>query len=157
VNKNNILYIGAGAAFIFWMARRGQQFAKTLKIGFKKIPSFNLKRTQQTFFTKIYFNVILLVNNSTDTAGTIKSANIKVSINGKKFGNIEQSTPIAIAPNAVTEIPFLFPISTLNLFSNIIALKQAIVNRTGINLTLEGIAITNVGDIEFKETLNAFG
>ena len=147
------IILGAAAigAFILYKTGALKSFLKTYRVKLGK-PSFNQSETAGSWYSKVFINVPLLLDNPTNLEGTVTAVKLDVGLNGKKVTEIQKSGTAQIKPNSVSTINLLVGIPVTSVPGLVKIVTQGI-KGTSINLTINGAIDTTEGLVNINETV----
>lgn len=115
--KKNIIWIIAGAAAIYFLAKKS--LAKKLQFSFK-----NLSTSGN--FTSPKINIRLLALNPSNQTAKINSIVGELYVNDNFIGDVSSFMPQIIMPNAESEVSFSIKPSLFSAFSTV---KNLVINK----------------------------
>jgi len=131
----------------------GKAFVKQKQIKLHSL-KFNLAETQKALFTKLFFDVVIKINNPTEFAATVRSYSLNLFYNGQLLTQAQTTGSVKINPNANTPISFKAGISVLNLPYNVKDIVEKIKSRSPVNIQIIGEVQTTLGTYKFNEIQN---
>jgi len=142
-NTTYLLVGGAILAYILYRQGAFKSFVSTyrLKLG---SPSINTSETQQSYYSKLFVNLPLLVENNSSLSGKITGVKLDVLLNGVKAAAVSKSGEAVLAPNSTSTINLLVGIPTLSAPALITNLIKG-VKGSGVVLSVQGAVDTNQG------------
>ena len=111
---------------------------------------FDNDTSKRNYYTRLYFNTELLIQNPTNTSITIKSVNFEFYSEGVKIGEFNDNKSFVVAPNTTTTKMLLVQFSTLNLTTGII---NAIKNKK-LKIDYKGDIKTNAIAIKYTDSID---
>ncbi len=150
--RNTILLIGSAAALAYILYKTGafKSFVSTYRLKLGK-PSVNNAETQASYFTKLFLNLPLQVENNSAFAGKITGVKLDVMLNGVKAAAVSKTGTAEVAPNSTSTINLLVGIPTVTAPSLIKQIIQG-VRGAGIVIAVKGALDTNQGLIDIDTT-----
>lgn len=115
----------AVGGFFAWSLWQKYEAGSTLQVNFSSVDFSNFPTV----------NVVLSCQNVTNTPLTINSLAGNISVQGQPFGSVSLTTPVTIAPNEITNVPFSVAVSLLSLPSSILNVMNAANGSVQVNIT----------------------
>lgn len=145
--------IGAAVVAGFFLYRAGafKSFLKTYRVKLGS-PSFNKSETASAWYTKVFINVPLLIDNPTSASGTVSAVKLDVGLNGKKVTEISKAGSADIKPNSTSTVNLLVGIPVANVPGLVKIVTQGL-KGSALNLTVSGAIDTSEGLINVNETV----
>lgn len=114
--------------------------------------SFDWLQTRNSLFTRIFFNVQILVNNPGAATMTVNAVNLNVYFNKNFLVSVNRTEPVTIPPGGGAKINLLAYVPTLSIFRDITAAYQSISNKEKITFDLIGGVTVPGGVIKINES-----
>lgn len=136
--KTALIAIGAGAlalvAYYYTSLKKTLTNLNVSVFGVK----YNSSRTQNSIFTKIWFELKLKIENPTDRLVTVNETLLDFYVSGKKVGEVRNFDKMTI--NAKTYSFLIIPtyIETLSIFNLISNFLESVKKGTPIKITVKG-------------------
>lgn len=148
MSKKNtaILPFLLGGGILYWIVSTFTKqtienvYKFTYKLGKVK---FNNPLSLKDYYSNLYFDAELLINNPTTTQLTINSVAFDFYYNGDKIGNFISNKSFVVLPNSTTIKNITIQLNTANLSGGIVTAiksKSITINYTGLIKTT-GVAI----------------
>jgi len=145
---NGIKFLIGAAAAGFLYNFLNKKKAALENIGITKIDlAIDLKKTQENFYLKLFYNLKIRLFNAASVNVTIKGIEAKFYLNGIEFGEISNNLKTIVGPkseNAINISASVQSASIVNSILDIISEKKAMIE-------VRGSLLTDLGLIEFKE------
>lgn len=97
------LAYGTGAILLFNYFKRKKAAGENLKFELVKV-SIDSKRTAETGFWKIFYDITVNMINSENASVVVKNLNLNVSVNGKNLGQLEQTIDFSVPAQSTKKI-----------------------------------------------------
>ena len=144
--KDLIIPVLLGGGILYWIINTFTKqtienvYKFTYKLGKVK---FNNARSLKDYYSNLYFDAELLINNPTTTQLTINSVAFDFYYNGDKIGNFLNDTSFVVAKDSTTIKNITIQLNTANISSSIItAIKSKAVTIDYVGLIkTSGLAI----------------
>lgn len=140
--------IGIGAAAYYQSMRKTIE-ALTGKLN--KI-SFDYDLTKNSFFTRLYFGVEVLINNPTSNPITVSSIYLSMFYNGRSVCNANKTESFNIKPGTSTVAIITVFIPTLSLYQNVQTAVNEISNGNPIDFNVVGGINIPAGTIKINQS-----
>lgn len=125
--KTALIAVGAGAlALVAYYYSGLFKTAKSLNVSIFGA-KYDSKKTQNSVFTKIWFELKLKVDNPTDRPVTVNETLLDFYVNGNKVGEVRNYQKLSINPKVYSYLiipTYLQTLSLFNLVSNFVAAVQ---------------------------------
>jgi LEA14-like dessication related protein len=155
--KKIILPIILGAGFL--VIDKVLKIKDFLRLATIELKNINIKseNLRNGDYSKIIFDLILILKNPTKLSGQIQSIYIDVYINGKKFANVKSAKAIEILPMKAITFHNDITIKTENLPIDLYNIIAAAIDNKNVNFNFVGVIRTNLGSINIdkKQTVTA--
>lgn len=136
--KTALIAVGAGAlALVAYYYSNLFKTAKRLSVSFFGA-KYNSERTGNSFFTKIWFELKLKVDNPTDRPVTINETLLDFYINGKKIGEVRNYDKVTIAPKVYSYLVIPTYILTLSIFRLVSDFLEKVKKNESITVNVKG-------------------
>ena len=112
------------------------------------IKSENLKNGD---YSKIVFDLILILKNPTNLSGKIKSIDINVFANGKKIGNLASAKSFDILPHKAISFHNDITLRTATLTTDLYSVIINAIESKQVNFNFVGTIKTNLGSINVNQ------
>lgn len=139
------------AALGIYFSQNLKSFFQSTSVQIGKI-TFNRKRSQGTVFTRLFFDVMIRVQNRSNIQGKINGGQLNFTYNDKLIATVNDIGSFALNAGGETVFPIGVAVQTLSLFPSIAQAIQTLKVGGQMKLRVTGEIITSVGNIKVDET-----
>lgn len=147
-----LLIGGVIGGILYYMYHNVNNFSNSLKFKFLNV-GFDSSKTAQYYFTKIALNLNLELGNSSNLSLNINRFDVTADVNGLSVATATKTEKIFIAGQGKTNVSIPIMIDTFALFPTVADFLDAIKTKKSITAEIKGTAMTNVGNVDFKQTV----
>lgn len=152
--KKLIPYISVAAigyGLIYWLMNK-----KKAGTNLKFVPvdiGIDTKKIKRAFFTKIFFNIKLMLTNDEAASVNVKSIELVISVNGKVLGYINNQDGFVVDARNSKTINLETSISSLGLIGFI---KDLVQDGFKFPVNVKGFINTDLGKIDINYTQTSY-
>jgi len=117
---------------------------------------FDMKSTKQSFFTKLYINISLAINNPTPVTITLQTINLGVYLNETKVGKMDKSSPTVLKSNSITKLTFKLKLPITAIAGTIKKAIKILKTTRDFKLWIRGKIDYGISEIDINEKITIF-
>jgi hypothetical protein len=145
-----LIPLAAAAGLIYYFKDQIRDFGRSLSVKIGKI-SFNRQASAAAAYLKIFFNVNLVVNNSSQLQGILKGGKLNLIVKDKVIATVDKIGSVTISGGQSITIPISVGVNTFSLVPTISDLLKVIGTGAAVTVRAVGVINTNYGDININE------
>lgn len=146
------LLIGGLAAYL-WFKNQKDAFAAGFRVGVSDV-GFDFKKSLESLFLKLWFNVTLKVDNPSDVAVKATGGSFSLSQGATVLGSAVVRGEAAIPAKQSAPIKFYVGIPLKGGVTIVKTIINKIKDQQTVTLGLNGFVSLNVGNLKFNKSLS---
>lgn len=149
---NTLIYLAGGVTLVYLVSRSFSTFSRLYTVTVGRV-RFNDSLSRGSFYSRIFFDVTLNINNPTGFQGRVTGSRLNILYQGRVIGFVQSSSVVDVKANAITPLVVSVGVPVAAIFDDVATALMALAQRRPVSLQITGTVATSAGAINVNQTV----